>query len=278
MKSLASQALETVGKQWKGASITREAKLQAIKRFANYVEKTFGLQDIKNLKPGHIESYAKSIHGQVSPRTGANYMAYVRDVCQTIGKPGICARDNAFYGFGGVPRQNPQELNTEKVSEIRATLGVRAAAGDHLAMMMSAAADMREQFGLRHKEALMSNKIEMRDGKPHLVVEQAKCGRPRVCEIKTAEQREALAKVAETAGLLENGNGRIIPTNMSLKSALIKESKEWNKLGGTKAEKASMHLARHNYAQKRLAEGATKAEVNRDLGHGDKRSLGSYSK
>ncbi len=277
MKSLSSQALQKLGKGWVGASETREAKLQEINRFTNYVEKTFGLQDIHNLKPGHINAYADSIRGEVSPRTGANYMAYVRDVCHAIGKPGICARDNAAYGFGGVARQNPQQLNVAKVAEINSVINARAAAGDRVALMMSAAADMRPVFGLRHKEALMSCKTIMINGKPHLVVEGAKTGKPRVVGIETEAQRNALTKVAETAATLGNGNGRIMPPELSLKQALQAESREWHKLGGTREAKASMHIARHDFVQKERAAGKSKEQINVAIGHGNGRSIGSYS-
>lgn len=279
MKPLSCQALEKVGKNWNVGSGTREAKLQTIKRFCNFVQQTFGLQRIENLKPGHVQAYATSLHEQknISARTGANYMAYVRDLCQAIGKGGIVSQDNAAYGFGGVARQNPINLNGGKVSEIRLQLEVKAAAGDRLAMMMSATAAMREAFGLRRKEAQMSCKVIIKDGVPCLDVEGAKSGRERQVPIRDQMQQNALDKLAATAKALGNANGRAIPPELSLKAALRAESKAWHEMGGTRVAKANMHALRHAYTQDRLAEGASKAEVNRELGHGDQRSLGSYA-
>lgn len=86
MKPLSCQALERVGKDWSVGKGTREAKLQTIGRFAEFVQHTFGLERIENLKPKHVQAYAASLHEQgVSARTGANYMAYVRDLCQAVG-------------------------------------------------------------------------------------------------------------------------------------------------------------------------------------------------
>lgn len=278
MKPLSCQALERVGKNWKVGSGTREAKLQTIKRFADFVQNRFGLQRIENLKPGHIQAYAQSLHDQnTSARTGANYMAYIRDLCQAIGKGGIVAKDNAAYGFGGVSRQNPLEVNSDKIAAIRSQLDAKAAAGDRLAMMMGASAEMRDAFGLRQKEGLLSCNIVVKDGRACLDVKGAKGGKPRQIPVRNQKQLNALDRVAATAKLLGNANGRVIPPEMSLKEAMQAESNAWNKSGGTRAAKANMHAQRHAYAQERLAEGATKAEVNRELGHGDHRSLGSYA-
>jgi hypothetical protein len=204
-------------------------------------------------------------------------MAYVRDLCQAIGKGGIVAKDNAAYGFGGVPRQNPLDVNIDKITAIREQVAAKAQAGDRLAMMMGASAAMRDVFGLRQKEALLSNKVVERDGKVYLKVKGAKGGRPREIQIRNDAQRNALSRVAATAEALGNASGRVIPPEMSLMEAMKAESKVWHKMGGTRAAKANMHAQRHAYTQARLAENATKAEVNRELGHGDHRSLGSYA-
>lgn len=278
MKPLSCQALERVGKNWKVSSGTREAKLQTIKRFCNFVQQKFGLQRIEHLKPGHVQAYATSLHEQnISARTGANYMAYVRDLCQAIGKGGIVSQDNAAYGFGGVTRQNPITTNVDKVDEIRSQLVARAATGERLAMMMSATAAMREAFGLRQKEALLSCRVIIKDGRACLDIKGAKGGKSREVPIRDQMQLSALEKLEATAKALGNANGRPIPPEMSLKAAMQAESKEWHAMGGTRAAKANMHALRHAYTQERLAEGATKAEVNRELGHGDQRSLGAYA-
>ncbi|MDA8414950.1 MAG: integrase domain-containing protein [Desulfobacteraceae bacterium] len=277
MKPLSVQALERVGKNWSVGKGTREAKLQTIKRFCQFAQKQFGLQRIENLKPGHVQAYAQSLHDQkLDSRTGANYMSHVRDLCQAIGKGGIVATDNAAYGFGGASRQNPMNVNCDKIAEIRLQLDAKAAAGDRVALMMSATAGMRDAFGLRQEEAMLSCRVVMRDGKPHLDVQGAKGGKPREVPVRNDKQVTALDKLAATAKALGNAQGRAIPPELSLNTAMNKESKEWNKMGGTRAAKANMHAQRHAYAQERLAEGATKAEVNRELGHGDHRSLGCY--
>jgi len=277
-KSLATQALEKVGKDWSVSKETREARLQGIKRFAKFVQKTYGLQNIQHLKPGHVQAYAKSLRDEgINARTGANYMAHVRDICNAIGKGGIVNKDNAAYGFGGVTRQHPIKENLTKVGEIRAALEAKAAAGDRTAKMMVATAAMRQAFGLRQKEAQISHRVVMVDGKPHLLVEGAKGGLVRANEVRTDLQWEALALSARTAKELGNRNGRPIPPEFTLKQSMQNESRAWNEAGGTREDKANMHASRHTYAQTRLAEGATREQVNKELGHGEQRSLGSYA-
>lgn len=277
MEPLRCQALDRIGKNWDLAKETREAKLQATKRFAEFVEQKFGLQRIENLKPGHVQAYAEHLHQKgINARTGSNYMSAVRDVCKAIGKGGI-AKDNAAYGFGGVSRQNPIDVDLEKIGSIRSELETMGANGNRTAMMMATSAEMRAEFGLRQKEALMSHEVKVINGKPCLFVEGAKGGRERLLEIRTERQLNALDRVATTAQALGNGSGRIIPPEMTLKQALNAESKLWNQLGGTREARANMHAQRHAYAQKRMQEGATKAEVNQELGHGEQRSLGHYS-
>lgn len=278
MKPLSSQALDRIGKKWDLAKETREAKLQSISRFANFVEQKFGLQKIDNLKPGHVQAYAEYLHQKgINARTGANYMSAVRDVCKAIGKSGIVAKDNATYGFNGVSRQNPLSVNSEKINAIRSLLEAKAATGDRLALMMSVSAAMRDAFGLRQKEALLSNAVIIKNNQKYLEVKGAKGGRLREVLIRNDKQVNALERVAATAAALGNGNGRVLPPEMSLKEAMKSESKEWHQLGGTREAQANMHAQRHAYAQERLSAGATKAEVNQELGHGDHRSLGSYA-
>lgn len=278
MKPLSSQALDRTGKRWDLASETRDAKLQATTRFASFVEQKFGLQNLDNLKPGHVQAYAEHLHqAGISARTGSNYMSSVRDVCEAIGKSGIVAKDNAAYGFGGVSRQNPINADLEKIGSIQSELESMAASGNRIAMMMAASAEMREVFGLRQKEALMSREVKVIDGKSCLVVEGAKGGRERILEIRHERHVNALDRVAATAQILGNGNGRIIPPEMSLKQALNTESKMWNQMGGTRGAKANIHAQRHAYVQQRLREGATRAEINQEVGHGDPRSLGCYA-
>jgi site-specific recombinase XerD len=274
--SLERQSLDHIGKNWSVSKGTREKLLNNVAQFADFVESKYHLERIENLKPGMITAYAADMAAQgLSASTRANRITAVREVCAAIGKQGICAKDNKDYGIERV-RINPQAVNVEKLAEVRGVLEERAADGDRAALMMVAADALREAFGLRAKESLMSSQVVVRDGKECLKVEGAKGGRERFPPIDTRMKAEAVKQAQETARILGSGTGRIIPPEMSLRQAYDKQRNEWAKLGGKRETNANMHGERHLYARDKTNNGASKEEVLTDLGHGTDRSLASY--
>ena len=272
-KSLVSQALETIGKRWDVASITRNGQLQHTTAFAQFCADTYGLDRISGLKPHMVEAYTQDMQERgVGNGSIANHLTAVRRLAHAIGKANIVARDNKAFTENRV-RMNPKLQNNEKVAEIRATLQERAENGDRIAMMMSAAAALRDTFGLRAKESLMTSKVI--DGR--LKIEGTKNGRARSLEVRTAEQRAALELVQRTADALGSVTGRIIPPEMELKQAMNIQRTRWERLGGTKENNANMHASRPEYAQRRLAEGATRKQIAEELGHGRKEVVGHYA-
>lgn len=272
-KSLVSQALGTIGKRWDLAQSTRNGQLQHTAAFAQFCADKFGLDRIGGLKPHMVESYVQSMKERgVKDRSIANHLSAVRTLAHAIGKANIVARENNAY-ISSRSRMNPVIQNNEKVLEIRATLQNRAENGDRTAIMMQAAAALRDTFGLRAEESLMSCKVH----ENRLIIEGTKNGRPRELEIRTPEQRASVELVHKTAELLGSTTGRIIPPEMNLKQAMNIQRTQWVRLGGTKANKAHMHASRHAYAQRRLAEGATRKQVSLELGHGRIEIIGNYS-
>ena len=275
-KSLERQALDRMGKNWSKASETREKLLNNTRHFAQFVEDKYHMERIENLKPAMITAYAASMTEQgLSGSTMANRMTAVREVCAAIGKQGICAKENAAYGIERV-RVNPQHVNVDKLTEIRGALAERAADGDRIAKMMVAADGLREAFGLRAKESLMSRGLVERDGKQYLVVEGAKNGRPRSLAVDNEAKAKAVEIVKETSKELGSGTGRIIPPELNLKAAYDAQRNGWSALGGTKENNANMHGERHAHAREMAGDGATKAEIMADLGHGESRSPAAY--
>lgn len=114
-------------------------------------------------------------------------------------------------------------MNIEKLAEIRSVLEDRAADGDRIALMMVAADALREAFGLRAKESLMTWKVVVKDGKDCLFVEGAKGGRSRPMPIDTKLKADAVKLAQETSKKLGSGTGRIIPPETSLKQAYDKQ-------------------------------------------------------
>ncbi len=273
VKSLVSQALETIGKRWDKSSLTRNGELQHTAAFARFCSKNYGLDRIGGLKPHMVETYVREMQSRgITDGTIANHLSAIRSLAHAVGKANIVARENSAYGIDR-HRMNPVAMNHTKVAEIRAVLQDRALQGDRIGMTMHAAASMRDAFGLRAKESLMTCK--MLDGR--LLVEGAKGGRHRSIEVRTHEQRAAIELVRSTAEALGNSSGRIIPPELNLKQAMNIQRTNWERLGGTKANNAHMHASRHAYAQRRLAEGATPKQVAEELGHGRLDVLTHYS-
>jgi len=273
---LISQALSRIGKDWSKSSLTREKLLANTREFATYVSRTFGLERIDNLKPGHVKSYVESLHSrELSPSTMADKLTAVREVASSIGKQNIVEKHNAAYGIERI-RINPQPVNHDRLQEVREKISARADQGDRIALMVRAADSLRVAFGLRAKESLMSSKVEIRDCKTFLTVEGAKGGRPRELEARTDAQMKAIQLAAETAKALGSATGRIIPPDMSLKQAYDAQRNFWRECGGTRACGANMHAERHNYARGRDAEGAARSTILSELGHGEDRSLSAY--
>lgn len=277
MKPLSVQALEKIGKNWGVSSQTREAHLQHTQEFAKFVSKSFGLQDIGNLKPNHVEAYVRFLKSSnLSSGTICNRMAAVRCLAEAIGKRNIVERDNKAYGIARGCRQKPVIANQTKIDSIRHALVEKANAGDRVAMMCHAAAELREAFGLRSKESLMSSKIVETAKGPALQVESAKGGRPRALPIENEAQLRAVQIVVQVSVALGSNTGRVIPPEMSLKEAYNAQRTLWRELGGTRDTASHMHVSRHSIAQTMYAQGNTTGEIMERLGHGEDRSPFCY--
>jgi site-specific recombinase XerD len=277
MKPLSVQALEKAGKNWGVGSKTREARLQHMKEFANFVAKSFGLENIQHLKPNHVLAYVQDMKNRgLDNGTMCNRMAAVRDLASSLGKANIVARKNSEYGIQRGSRQKPVIGNQSAMDRIRMTLAEQANAGNRVAMMCHAAAELREAFGLRPQESLLSSKFIGTPKGVALVVEGAKGGRPRELLISNESQLRAAQNVALVSERLGSGTGRVIPPEMSLKQAYNAQRTLWRNLGGTMKDACHMHVSRHTTAQQMYAQGYTMAEIMTWLGHGEDRSPFCY--
>lgn len=277
MKPLASQALERIGKNWGVGSLTREAHLQHTKDFANFVSHRFGLENIQHLKPNHVQAYVKDMQEhKLNNGTMCNRMASVRALAQAIGKGNIVARENREYGIARGTRQKPIIANQAEINRIRSEVAEKANAGDRVAMMCHAAAELRDAFGLRAKESLMSSRLVDTAHGVALQIEGAKGGRVRDLPVRNDAQLRAVQIVAQVSAALGSGTGRIIPPELTLEKAYNAQRTMWRELGGTKSAAAHMHAARHTTAQDMQTQGYSKGEIMEWLGHGQDRSPFCY--
>jgi integrase len=160
-------------------------------------------------------------------------------------------------------RLKPVEADMERVHEITAQLYEK---GEWLGL----AAELREQFGLRAKESLLST--EVRDDR--LVVRGAKGGRPREIPIRNDSQQALLARIQDH--LKREDKMSLVPADMSLKQGLKHQSNILYRLGATKGNRAHAHAARHEYAQQMAKEGQSKSAISQELGHGRQEVVSHY--
>ena len=205
---LTNEARQLIGKNWSKSSLTRQKLLQNVRAIAKHMASQ-GLQHIDNMKSKHVARFFDSLKEKgLSASTMQNYATAMRTIAEHIGKCGIVPEKNKDLGISRTDRYQPISANSDKIHSIREQLAMRDE-------RLLAALDMREAFGLRAKESLLSNKVVERDGKQYLSVDGAKGGRPRLLEIENSQQRQALAQVQRI--IEAQGTKSIIPQDKDLK-------------------------------------------------------------
>lgn len=261
------QALEYIGKNWSKASLTRQKLLQNIRSLAKHMAGQ-GLQHISHMKSKHIERYFAEMKDKgLAGSTLQNHATAARVLAKAIGKANIVPSTNAALNCTRGDRYKPIIPNNEKLAVIREQLG-------KLDQRLLAAHDMREAFGLRAKESIVSKSVCEIDGRKYLIVEGAKGGRPRLLEISAGMQEQAIAQVHKI--IAEQGTKSIVPETMTLKAFYHYQKNTLFALGARRNDGSSMHSLRHGYAQAERAKGKTNGAIQRGLGHGESRTQKHY--
>ena len=267
---LEHQARQLIGKNY-GVSHETTAKLLGnVRSVAGWLETKYGLQSISHVKPHMVDQYFREMRqASRAASTMQNHATAWRTIAGAVGKPNIVPRSNTELGIerSSADRYRPATANTERLDEIRAQLADRAD-GSVKDKALLAAHDLRESFGLRAKESLMSTKTVERDGKLYLKVEGAKGGRPRELAIRTEAQAQAVEKAREVSREIGSKTGRLIPPSVSLKQMYDYQRNTLRTLGATKINATNMHAMRHEYAQGRIQETGDRNGVAEELGHG----------
>lgn len=260
-QSLAKQALSKQNKNWNKSTLTNDKNSGNMERLLNRVEKKFGLERVQDLKSKHITAVINDLKSEGKDNgTICGYLTAARKTAKAVGKQNIVARENQAYGVSRAgQRRKPVKADIEKQAQVREALYNKAE-------WLGLAHDIRQEFGLRSKESLMSNKTQIdAQGQKGLVVEAAKGGRSRTVPIKTQEQQRVVEQVQEY--IRRNNQKSIIPKNKTLKQAYNYQRDQLHKVGATKDNKAHAHSQRHGYAQARSQE-IDKTQVSSELGHG----------
>lgn len=257
MKPISHQATALIGKERGLSASTHKAHMDCIRKIGEYLSDKFGLQNINSVGGKHVTEFFKDKANLSNSRLEA-YATSWRMIAEAVGKNNMVPRENEELGFSrnADERYAPKFADQDRINELRESLVERAGKTEELKdTMLVLAHDMRQEFGLRAKESLMSKEVVRIDGKEFLKVEGAKGDRPRNIEIKTHSQREAIAKVQ--AHMSATGQKSIIPADMKLVQAISYQTDRIHELGGTKESRANMHCQRHAFLQKTYNEQKT---------------------
>lgn len=267
---LEHQARQLIGKNYGVSHETTAKLLSNIRSIAGWLEGKYGLQNITNVKPHMVESYfAEKASQGYAASTMQNHATAWREIAGAVGKPNIVPKTNRELGIerSSNDRYRPQTANNEGLNAIRSKLEQRAQDSLKDRALLSAF-QLREAFGLRAKESLMSTKTVEINGRPHLQVEGAKGGRPRTLEIRTEYQARVVEQAREVSRELGSKTGRLIPPDLSLKQFYDYQRNTLASLGASKEDGTNAHAQRHSYAQDRLEETGDRQWVAEELGHG----------
>jgi site-specific recombinase XerC len=231
------EARFVVGKLRRGSSITRNDMLNCLGSIGRSMQR-FGLNTIKDIKPSHVVRYFAELNERgLSAGRMANHATAMRMLCKIMGKSDIVPSNSELGCSRSV-------ANRTKNADVRENSEKSAEARSRLSENHQIAYGMARQFGLRQKEALLSNTTIHRDGSDFLVVAGAKGGRPRQVPISTAEQR---AVVAWNIAYRTSHGGTLINAKKSLKQGIKELQNELAAAGATRTSGANMHALRREW-------------------------------
>ncbi|SOB56986.1 conserved protein of unknown function [Pseudodesulfovibrio profundus] len=259
------QVEKILGKNRRASKLTQYKNKGQIRRFCDLVQKKYGLQKINHLKTKHTRGVFEDLKEEgLSPSTLASYGTAARAIAQAISKQNIVPRSNRELGISRAgDRLKPVMADMEKIHDLTAQLYKKDE-------WLGLAAELRENFGLRAKESLLSTGVA--NGK--LIVRGSKGGRPREIPIRNKSQRELLNRVQDH--LKREGKTSLIPSNMNLMQGLKCQSNAIHRLGGTKDNNAHPHSSRHAYAQDLYRQGNAPQNIAEELGHGRTEIVSHY--
>lgn len=276
-KKLIHEAKSLFGKMRKGSTLTRDKFHGTMEHICTFAASR-GLQSVTNMNTKFVQALFEHLKEKgMSNSTLESYATTMRKIAHAIRKDNIMPKTNEELGIGRTKeeRLSPKQADMARLAEIKEKLYQK---GEWLGI----AAEMREAFGLRAKESLLTGKIyrdergnatlkiesEAMGGKPRYVdVAGTKGGRSRTLEeeLRNEKQRAALDKLE--AYLEKTSRTTIIPPDMTLKQAYICQRNHLHRLGATKDNNANSHVTRHARFQDMKREGATDEKIAKDAGH-----------
>ena len=240
-------------------------------RLCKIIYKLYGLEHLESLSRKHIEGAFRVLNEQgLSKSTLASYATAARLIAKTLNRPNIVPSNRELGAVRGrEDRYRPIFADQDKQKVVREKLYAKAE-------WLGLAHDLREAFGLRTKESLLSTLAVKVKGRDYLIVKGTKGGRPRVIPITTPMQVSVVGELRRF--LRRNPEWRsLVPPHMTLREALIHQRNALTAAGATKRNQANAHSLRHRFAQE-MAGKIPQQELAQILGHGRTGSLRHYIK
>jgi hypothetical protein len=191
------------------------------------------------LKPKHVQYLVERWKADgLSDATMKNRLGHLRWWAEKVNKASVIPRTNAELGVG----RRRYVTNSSKATEISAT-ALNKIRDERLRCSI----DLQRAFGLRREECLKFQPgYAMAAGSDKIQLKASWCkgGREREVPIRTAYQREVLARAAALAG-----SGSMIPPELRYVDRLKQYENATNRAGMSR-----LHGLRHEYAQQRYLE------------------------
>jgi len=193
----------------------------------------------QGLKPKHVEHMVEHWKAEgLSDATMKNRVAHMRWWAEKVNKASVIPRTNATLGI----ERRHYVTNQSKAVELRSGDLDRIKDARLLCSI-----ELQRAFGLRREECLKfqpAYAIAAGPDKIQLKASWCKGGREREIPVRTAYQREVLARAAALAG-----SGSMIPKDQRYVERLKQYENATNRAGMSK-----LHGLRHEYAQTRYKE------------------------
>jgi len=221
-----------------GSFATRTARERLLSLIATQLnELGYRRLSADSLKPKHVEALIHRWQGEgKAVGTLKNRLAALRWWAEKVGKPGVMARDNGFYGIPERQHVSPpskaRTLPADQLAQVR---------DDHVRLSL----ELQRAFGLRREESIkFSPSVADRGDTLVLKASWTKGGKAREIPIRTQSQRDVLDRAHRLAG-----RGSLIPSDRSYVQQLRIYERHTGQAGLSK-----LHGLRHAYAQRRYQE------------------------
>jgi site-specific recombinase XerD len=208
-----------------------------------FAKEEFGIKDMRQIDQEVAREWI--YQKDVTARTASNYLSEIMKVREHFSIKAEEIADLRQEFHQNLPKTREKAQMTRSYKNLDKVAGI-------INQRSKIAYELQYKHGLRVKEATHINVKKQMTG--NILQVQAKGGKPVIVEISKELEKEIREYAKEHKGVYEIDRSTYA---RDLRSAIEEAGNKWN---GT-------HGMRHSYAQNKLEEGYTKAEVSEAMGH-----------